>query len=399
MMAPAQIAQMVFPRIAFKVLLMCGLFVASAAQGASYSGLNHISIRLGEAEFKRVIVGRGVKVDAKAEIAVNGGAFIKGEIESRGQSCLIAAKRPCLNIKFENRQKFLGPSGLEGKTLSLVSMWQDRGYFSSKLGFEIFRELGIFDIRSEYTLLTINDRPYGLYLITDKPKKVIERMTDKAWIARRGYRTRIEVVEDSKAVPKAEGVKRFQDLYKVVASQSGQRLYEELQTRMNLERYMHWLLINSVLMNGDFADEVFFYIDGADPSRRFDIMPWDFDDLFKPPHSSAENTAHKSQIENGLLYGFENPLDQKIHSDPVLNAALYLEAKKLLAKLTPELVGRVVDRIRLDLERYGAEQAVLEGGALDSYRKPYTLDFLKKNADGRKVEILKRLAILKARLH
>lgn len=378
--------------------LICVFLVSAVAQAASYSGLNHISIKLSEADFQKVIIGRGKKVSAPADIAVNGGAFLKGEIESRGQSCLIAAKRPCLNFKVEKKQAFLGQTGLDGKALSLVSMWQDRGYFSSKLGFEIFRELKIFDIRSEYTLLTINDLPYGLYLVTDKPKKVVAKMTEDAWIGRRGYKTRIEVVEDSKTITKAEGTKRFQDLYKVIATQSGQKLYEELQARMNLERYMQWILINSVLMNGDYADEVFFYIDGADRSRKFDIMPWDFDDLFKPPHPSADNTAHKAEIESGLLYGFENPLDQKLSSDPVLNEALKLEAKKLFAKITPELIGRVIDRIDADLSTYAAEKSVLEGGVRDSYRKPYTAEFFKKNAEARKTEILKRLAILKARL-
>jgi spore coat protein H len=386
-----------FSDLALWVLIPLTVLTFGRAQ-ASSAELNQVSIRMSEADFDRVVIGRGQKSEARAQITVNGGTPQSGFVESRGQSCLIAAKRPCLNLKLETSQAFLGKSGLKGKNFNLVSMWQDRGYFSSRFGFEIFRELEIFEIRNEYTLVMINDRPMGLYLATDKPKKVIARISTDPWIVRRGYRTKIEVVEPSTAISKAEGVKRFQDLYRILEHHSGERLLAELQSRLNLSRYMKWLLVNSLLRNGDYSDEVFFYLDSSDPSRKFDIMPWDFDDLFKAPHESDENLRFKDEIASGLLYGFENPLDQKIYFDPALNRLLHEEAKKLFTSITPELVTKIVDSIASDLIRYGgAEPAVLQNGLQDSYRKAYSTDFFRKNAEMRKIETLKRLEFLKSK--
>jgi hypothetical protein len=379
-------------------IALCGtLFFSVVSLAAPASGLNTIKIKMQEADFQKVIVGRGKKVEAAAEISFNGGPFQKSEVESRGQSCLTAAKRPCLGIKTESKVQFLGSNGLEGKTFNLASMWQDRGFVSSRMGFDMFRALGIFELKSEYVVVWINDLPYGMYLATEKPKKAIARITDDAWIGRRGYKTRLETVEESKTISEKVAVSQFRALYKDIATLSGEGLRASLESKLNLKRYMQWLIVNSVMMNGDYADEVFFYIDGKDPERRFDIMPWDFDDLFKEPHAGPENQARSDSIKTGILYGFENSLDVKIADDPVLARLLKVEAREILTKLTPAFVGGVVGQIQRDLVFYSREPEVLNSGLRDSYRKPYTEKFFAETAAGRQAAILKRIELLKTR--
>ncbi|MBN8540394.1 MAG: CotH kinase family protein [Deltaproteobacteria bacterium] len=361
------------------------------------SGLNTIKIKMQDADFQKVIVGRGKKVEALAEISFNGGPFQKSEVESRGQSCLTAAKRPCLGIKTENKVQFLGANGLDGKTFNLASMWQDRGFVSSRLGFDMFRALGIFELKSEYVVVWINDLPYGMYLVTEKPKKAIARITDDAWIGRRGYKTRLETVEESKTISEKAAVSQFRSLYKDVANLLGEGLRASIESKLNLKRYMQWLIVNSVMMNGDYADEVFFYIDGKDPKRRFDIMPWDFDDLFKEPHAGPENQARADSIKSGILYGFENPLDVKIADDPLLARLLKEEAREILQKLTPAFVGGVIGQIQRDLVSYSREPEVLNSGLRDSYRKPYTEKFFVETTARRQAAILNRVELLKSR--
>lgn len=382
----------------FGVVLFCTALVFSEVVLASpASGLNTIKIKMQDADFQKVIVGRGKKVEALAEISFNGGPFQKSEVESRGQSCLTAAKRPCLGIKTENKVQFLGANGLDGKTFNLASMWQDRGFVSSRLGFDMFRALGIFELKSEYVVVWINDLPYGMYLVTEKPKKAIARITDDAWIGRRGYKTRLETVEESKTISEKAAVSQFRSLYKDVANLSGEGLRASIESKLNLKRYMQWLIINSVMMNGDYADEVFFYIDGKDPKRRFDIMPWDFDDLFKEPHAGPENQARADSIKSGILYGFENPLDVKIADDPLLARLLKEEAREILQKLTPAFVGGVIGQIQRDLVSYSREPEVLNSGLRDSYRKPYTEKFFVETTARRQAAILNRVELLKSR--
>lgn len=382
----------------FGVVLFCTALVFSEVVLASpASGLNTIKIKMQDADFQKVIVGRGKKVEALAEISFNGGPFQKSEVESRGQSCLTAAKRPCLGIKTENKVQFLGANGLDGKTFNLASMWQDRGFVSSRLGFDMFRALGIFELKSEYVVVWINDLPYGMYLVTEKPKKAIARITDDAWIGRRGYKTRLETVEESKTISEKAAVSQFRSLYKDVANLLGEGLRASIESKLNLKRYMQWLIVNSVMMNGDYADEVFFYIDGKDPKRRFDIMPWDFDDLFKEPHAGPENQARADSIKSGILYGFENPLDVKIADDPLLARLLKEEAREILQKLTPAFVGGVIGQIQRDLVSYSREPEVLNSGLRDSYRKPYTEKFFVETTARRQAAILNRVELLKSR--
>jgi hypothetical protein len=265
------------------------------------------------------------------------------------------------------------------------------------MGFDMFRALGIFELKSEYVVVWINDLPYGMYLATEKPKKAIARITDDAWIGRRGYKTRLETVEESKTISEKVAVSQFRALYKDIATLSGEGLRASLESKLNLKRYMQWLIVNSVMMNGDYADEVFFYIDGKDPERRFDIMPWDFDDLFKEPHAGPENQARSDSIKTGILYGFENSLDVKIADDPVLARLLKVEAREILTKLTPAFVGGVVGQIQRDLVFYSREPEVLNSGLRDSYRKPYTEKFFAETAAGRQAAILKRIELLKTR--
>ncbi len=373
------------------------LIATSTALAASPSGLNAIHIKLSEADFQNVIVSRGKKVEASAEISFNGGPFQKSEVESRGQSCLTTAKRPCLGVKTDKLVRFLGVNGLEGKSFNLASMWQDRGFISSRLGFDLFRALGVFDLRSEYVVVWINELPYGMYLVTEKPKKAIARITNDAWIGRRGYKTRFEPSETSKTISDREALAQFRALYKDVATLSGDALRGSLERKLNLKRYLHWLIVNSVLTNGDYADEVFFYIDGKDSARRFDIMPWDFDDLFKEPHAGPENQAHADEIANGILYGYENPLDVKIAEDPSLRRLLKVEAHELLEKLTPALVDSVLGQIRTDLVSYSREPEVLNSGIRDSYRRPYTEKFFVELTSARAAAIKKRVLLLKSR--
>lgn len=373
------------------------VFLSTVSFAAPASGLNSIKIKMRDADFQSVVVGRGKKVEAQAEISFNGGPYQKSEVESRGQSCLTVAKRPCLGIKTESKIQFHGVNGLEGKTFNLASMWQDRGFVSSRLGFDMFRALGIFELKSEYVVVWINDLPYGLYLATEKPKKAIARITDDAWIGRRGYKTRLETVEQSKTISEKAAVAQFRSLYKDVSLLSGDALRLSLESKINLKRYMQWLIVNSVMLNGDYADEVFFYIDGKDLKRRFEIMPWDFDDLFKEPHASPENTARAESINIGLLYGFENPLDVKIADDPVLSRMLRSEARDILSKISPALVERVVGQIQRDLVSYAREPEVLNCGLRDSYRKAYTEKFFLETASRRQAALLKRVEVLKTR--
>ena len=69
------------------------------------------------------------------------------------------------------------------------------------------------------------------------------------------------------------------------------------------------------VQNGDYSDEVFFYIDPK--IRKFRIIPWDYDDIFAnaPHEGGAENKKALSEIN---LFSTEDHLDEKIATDSYL---------------------------------------------------------------------------------
>ena len=81
-------------------LVCSNLFLSTVSFAAPVGGLNSIKIKMRDADFQNVVVGRGKKVEAQAEISFNGGPYQKSEVESRGQSCLTVAK-----LVWESKQK------------------------------------------------------------------------------------------------------------------------------------------------------------------------------------------------------------------------------------------------------------------------------------------------------
>ena len=81
--------------------------------------------------------------------------------------------------------------------------------------------------------------------------------------------------------------KQFQSIYSSIHSLSGDALVTKLQQLINLDNYFHFIAFNYLIMNGDYEDEVFLYIEPK--NQRFEVIPWDYDDILKPsPHEGRE---------------------------------------------------------------------------------------------------------------
>lgn len=356
------------------------------------------------------------------EVSINGAPSSTAEFQLRGQSCMVA-KRKCFDLKLKDdglgaedsdeeslKTPFNGTGGLAGKNFNFVSMWLDKGYISSKIGFETFRALGIFDFRSEYAEVFINERSIGLYLVTEKPKKAIKRAVkqgkpDGAKVTFfYGRRSGGGSLEDKSDLPKKSGLTSapflaaYQKLKDAISQQEGEQLLTSLRQRMNLERYMQWLIVNSALVNGDYSDEVYVYAD-ATPGQpiKFDIMPWDFDDLFKGPHPSETNKLYTNEIQTGLLYSMENPLDRKIALDPVLHRELKRVAREVLAQMTDSMIDKMINGVRSSISPYLSNSRVLNAAEYDSVKKAYTAKEINSLLSQRAKEIKNRRDLLKAR--
>ena len=378
-------------------ILVVAAFLAHAGPTA---GVNEIRLRVDPNELNSA-VARNAKYDFKhAEANVNGSGPFPAFLKIRGQRCLIAARK-CFGLKLDSPVAIQGEQDFSSKNLNLVSMWRDQGYISSKIGFDMFRKLGLFNLRTEYAELFINDESQGLYLITEKANAAIERGTPGAFVGRRRAGARLQVTASAAKGAShrdAEYVAAFKGLYTDVRDLRGEALRARVEQSLDLKSYMSWLLVNSLLMNGDFSDEMFFYADPRERQIHFSVFPWDLDDLFRLPHPMAANRRYAAEISHGLLYSYEDPLDEKIGIDPALNAEFQQVAGSMLnTQLTDQLVDDVVDAVGDSITPYLDRESVFEESRLDG-DEPYTREGILRLLEKRRVQIKTRRDQLKARL-
>lgn len=333
--------------------------------------INTLHLKLSDSDYSQLKASRGKKIaisNVTAQVHFTNGdqeTLSNVILETRGQSCLGAVRR-CYDIKFENKVVANATTRFKEKSFNLVSMWQDRGYVSNQISFEILRKLNLFDLKMEYATLTINGQSEGLYLVMQKPQQAIKEITKDAWIARRGYSGSAETKEEAKSASTQALSAYYKSIYTDLKSSSADYVAQSLNQKMNLAQYFSWLTINSLLKNGDYSDEVYVYIDAANMSKKVEIFPWDFDDVFKKPHTSKVNTEHAALFETSLIYNLENPIDRAIQFNSILNNQFKATADQLLNKqIDDRFISEVTNTVRQRILPYLARQDVLMASKLD----------------------------------
>ena len=110
----------------------------------------------------------------------------------------------------------------------------------------------------------------------------------------------------------------------------------EWAQRLDAAQYLRWVAANTLLRNGDYIDEVFFYghvrknapSAGDGGGRRYrpllHSMGWDYDTVLKPCHPVPLRYRLK-RVNDSLIYCGESKLDHFMHADPGLRR-LYRQA-------------------------------------------------------------------------
>ncbi len=309
------------------------------------------------------------------------------KLETRGQGSLAAPRRN-FGLTLSDPSDPVDFGEVKGKKLNLLSMWADEGYISSRLGLLTSAAIGLIEIKSQYVELLVNGESRGLYLLTRKPKSVMKDTGTPA-ILRRNYGGRYEVKEMAESLSAQEAkaiTNQYLEVYKQLKLKSGNELFESLKQQMDIDAYMRWMAMNSLLLNGDTADEVYFYVDPEKYQAGqiyFKISPWDFDDMFKGYHSSAINNRIFKNNPNQIIFNFEDRLDLKISEDPVLLEKFKSVMKEVITgALSQEKTDELLESIRADLMPHLNKRAIYDMSELDEaqfrYSKSHILDLIKE---------------------
>jgi len=292
------------------------------------------------------------------EIAYNGVDVKAKSVKTRGQTTLYF-KRKSYSISLKDPIT-IGDS--EVKKLALNNLAMDKNYFRNRLSFLLMEKIGIFPLQNYYSELRINDNTAGIYLAIQKPEDYI-RSKKSTLLVRREYDERF-TIEDSHGKDAKDQIKRLRDIRKLTKRYEGQQLYDSLNTVVHMDHYFQWLAFNYLVKNGDYTDELFFYLTADE--NRFDIIPWDYDDIFmRQPHESFKQ--RNRVLDHRLLFSGEEYLDIVIDSDDYLYHKFLLNFQRLLEILKPDTVRDIFEKVYRELYPYYSDPEVIAQSEYDQF--------------------------------
>jgi spore coat protein H len=318
--------------------------------------------------YDKLMASRGQDLDLENTILkFKGDTVSLNDAHLHGQSTLYFERK---SFSIDAKKKIKLCKGCEGLgAFYLVSLSMDRNYFHNRLSFDLLNTLGLFHLQYAYSEVKINGKSQGIYLILQRPQDWALKDKDSPYIVRRGREHLVDRERVQKDVDK-EMKKKYHDqflsIYKQLNQSSGEDLHKKLNELMHLDDYMRWLAFNYIIKCGDYSDELYFYVDPQ--SKRFRIIPWDYDDIFKiHPHEGLKERNLKL-ASSSLIFSSEDKLDVKIANDAYLYAHYLKHFQSVVEELSGAKIEKVLMNIYSDLSPLFESKPILDAASKDGYQ-------------------------------
>lgn len=428
--------------IAAPIIVICFLRCSNEYSSVSQKEGNFY-LNLGEESEKELykLTGKKVYLPGNATIYYGDKKINHGEITTRGQNTL-EFRRKNFSVDVDGKVRFVDPSAsdtIETGKFILSSMSMDDSYFGNKFSYEILKRIGLWPFNSFYTRLFINNENQGLYLYTDDLKDYAFKHLKAKFILRRGYHGTVSGVYyngkndiTSKALrgynrilaakigtPKMKllpdfYVDRFNSLYGFLPKYNGKQLFDSISSVLNLDSYMKKMVVDNILKNGDYTDEVFFY-SKSNPLGiiYFDILPWDYDDVFMDlPHEIGRTDTlcgkifgirtyptyfdHEIETQGRLIFSIEDDLDYIIMKDDYLYQR-YLECfREVLTQVDSSFVELTFTKTYQQLRPFFDDKNVIEQSKYDENET--SIELMETQVNEKKKLVTDRIRFYKAKL-
>ncbi len=352
---------------------------------------------------------RGIKYDIdnpKPTLVVNDEVYRIKKIGLRGQSALNYSRK-CYKLSLYEPLSLVNESIVKDLyDFSLISMVNDYTYIENLCSFGILKKLNLFPLFYRLTELKINGQSQGLYLLIEDPESYALDDVRSEFVMRRGYNHSIDNYDfKPHGSVNDEGIyfNRYYSIYSSVVTYDSVALYDTLSGLFNLSMYMRKMVVENLLTNGDYTDEVYFY---ADPKNyKFEIIPWDYDDVFSElPHEIGQDwgigTLFGQRSYHDLsdkindigmkpIFSIEDDLDYKIAKDTFLYGKYLEELASVLLVIDDIYINQHFNNIERDLNPYYEVEDIIEMSKYDN--KPTDKELLKSNLNEKKNRLLSRL--------
>jgi spore coat protein CotH len=151
-------------------------------------------------------------------------------------------------------------------------------------------------------------------------------------------------------------LKQLKHIRALANHNSGIMLMDTLNSFLDLERYFRWLSFNYLVMNGDYTDELFFFLEPE--INKLYIIPWDYDDVFKAgPHEGSSKRDHL--LGDKLIFSSETTLDMMIAKDRHLYEAYQKTFLDILTTLSETVIKEVFEQVYQELTPYYLDETII----------------------------------------
>ncbi len=280
------------------------------------------------------------------------------EIHARGNNSL-KFKRKSLSIELD--KSFTMHSHdvkIHLKKFDLLNLVMDKYLWHNRWSDINLETIGLLPLYNFYCKVWINDEPQGFFLLIEKPQQAQAKLKSP-YMLRRGPNHTItdDYFDDSDKDAAKKYKKQFQSIYSIIKSSSEKEQVEQLNKVINLDNYFYFLAFNYLVMNGDYADEVFFYIEPK--NQLFELIPWDYDDILKPvPHEGR--VERNREFADKKIFSLEESFDRSIAGNKELYTLYEQSLKRMLLTLDSTSLVTSAHQVLIELEQLSQDKPMAE---------------------------------------
>jgi spore coat protein H len=330
---------------------------------------NSISFNTTHSNYENIKAITGQKVRVKATVLIiNGDTLEPVEINTRGQTSLYFTRKS-YSFSLKSEALFRHGERTESfKKFFVLSLSMDENYRSNRLAFGMMEASKLFDLFYSFCELRINGQSEGICMITERPEDWAMKKRNSPLLIRRGYDNKMDKIKAGKETEKEEIKKyegNFKQIYRSLNKYEGEELYKTLSNLLDIDVYMKWLAFNFFVRNGDYTDEVNFFVDPG--TNKFSIIPWDYDDLFSiAPHEGYVES--RKILGNKLFFSTEDLLDKKIVTDPFLYKIYLIQFIELMNQLSTGVLIKIFENTYAELYPYYSNNEIISKSKYDLHK-------------------------------
>jgi hypothetical protein len=274
-----------------------------------------------------------------------GGAPIAARAHFHGSSSLACARKSLsIDLDGPDRRR-LGP-GFASDEFLLISLCLDDGYFRQAFAERLYAASGVFPLHRRFVRLTVDGVPHGVYWLLEKPADalVADGLATRSVVRRRfdpdDFAPDVDYPDDGAGIDQARrDYARLDD----IAAGSPADMVADLAAAFDLDGYLRWLALDSLLLNGDSTDEMFFAGAAEAGATWFHLTAWDPDDLGSACHHEG---VHAITDPCSLTYCAEANLDHGLLASTELYERYSAVLRQTLDTWTEQRLADELDGVR-----------------------------------------------------